>query len=317
MSASTLLAALPFSPLVLGFALIASLVAGTVAVFAGRYLSRRSHIRHRVTNYEGATAPTRDRDGRRTAQAIAEKATKHFESATEGERIKTLRQRLIRAGYLDPKAVGIFFLARIGVALALAPFAALTLPRLLPDLPGALSWGVVGLLGLVGYQLPSMYIDRRAKQNRFEAEDGFPDFLDLMVVCADSGLSMEAALERVSHELAVSYPSLSTNLTLASLEIRAGHTLGNALDNLADRLNLDEAHSFATLLQQSEELGSSLTEALRVYSDDMRHKRLSRAEEKAYSLPAKLSIPLTLCIFPVVMIVALLPVIVRIKSGVY
>jgi tight adherence protein C len=104
---------------------------------------------------------------------------------------------------------------------------------------------------------------------------------------------------------------------MATLEMRAGRTLSETLDHLADRLGLEEARSFATLLQQSEKLGSSLTEALRVYSDDMRHKRMSRAEEKAYSLPAKLSVPLTLCVFPVVIIVILLPVYVRFKVGAY
>ena len=104
---------------------------------------------------------------------------------------------------------------------------------------------------------------------------------------------------------------------MTNLEIRAGRTMSEALDHLADRLGLEEARSFATLIQQSEKLGSSITEALRVYSDDMRHKRLSRAEEKAYSLPAKLSVPLMLCIFPVLIIVILLPVFVRLKVGAY
>src|SRR5215216_5570327 len=101
--------------------------------------------------------------------------------------------------------------------------------------------------------------------------------MDLLVVCADAGLSMEAALDRVGRELADSYRSLSANVHMATLEMRAGRTLSETLDHLADRLGLEEARSFATLLQQSEKLGSSLTEALRVYSDDMRHKRLSRA----------------------------------------
>ncbi len=98
---------------------------------------------------------------------------------------------------------------------------------------------------------------------------------------------------------------------MANLEIRAGRTMTEALEHLGDRLGLEEARSFATLIQQSAELGSSITDALRVYSDDMRHKRLSRAEEKAYSLPAKLSVPMMVCIFPVLFVVILLPVIVR------
>jgi tight adherence protein C len=124
---------------------------------------------------------------------------------------------------------------------------------------------------------------------------------------------IEAALDRVGRELADSYPSLSSNLYIATLEMRAGRTMSDALEQLAERLGLEEARSFATLLQQSEELGSSLTDALRVYSDDMRHKRMSIAEEKAYSLPAKLSVPLILCIFPVIIIVIMLPVYVQVK----
>jgi tight adherence protein C len=104
---------------------------------------------------------------------------------------------------------------------------------------------------------------------------------------------------------------------MANLEISACRTITEALDNLGDRLGLEEARSIATLIQQTAELGSSITDALRVYSDDMRHKRLSRAEEKAYSLPAKLAVPMMVCIFPVLFVVILLPVIVRLYTGHY
>jgi Flp pilus assembly protein TadB len=114
---------------------------------------------------------------------------------------------------------------------------------------------------------------------------------------------MEPSLERVGRELADSYPSLCTNLHITNLEIRAGRSMTEALEHLGDRLGLEEARALATLIQQSAELGSSITDALRVYSDDMRHKRLSRAEEKAYSLPAKLSLPMMICIFPVLFVV--------------
>jgi tight adherence protein C len=101
---------------------------------------------------------------------------------------------------------------------------------------------------------------------------------------------------------------------MTNLEIRAGRGLTDALEQFADRLGLDEAHSFATLIKQSDELGSSIGDTLRVYSDDMRHKRLSRAEEKAHSLPAKLTIPMMVCVFPVLFIVILCPVIVRLVT---
>jgi tight adherence protein C len=160
-----------------------------------------------------------------------------------------------------------------------------------------------------------VYIDRRIKKRKQEHQVGFPDFMDLLVVCADSGLSMEASLDRVGRELGVSYPSLCANIHMANLEIRAGRTMTDALEHLGDRLGLEEARSFATLIQQSAELGSSITDALRVYSEDMRHKRLSRAEEKAYALPAKLTVPMMVCIFPVIFVVILLPVIVRLYTG--
>jgi tight adherence protein C len=162
-----------------------------------------------------------------------------------------------------------------------------------------------------------MVVDRRIAARKVEHRAGFPDFMDLLVVCADSGLSMEAALERVGRELGETYPSLTANIHVTNLEIRAGRNLKEALERFAERLALEEARAFATLINQSIDLGSSITDALRVYSDDMRHKRLSRAEEKAYALPAKLSVPMMVCIFPVLFVVILLPVFVRLHSGGY
>ena len=248
-------------------------------------------------------------------QRLIDYTAKHYsgENATE---VKELRRRLIQAGFLDPRAPAFFFLARAVVAIGLAIAAFLFAPLYLAD-GSTMFWPMVLMGGILGYFVPNIVLGRRIASRAVEHRAGFPDFMDLLVVCADAGLSMEAALDRVGRELSDSYRSLSANVHMATLEMRAGRTLSETLDHLADRLGLEEARSFATLLQQSEKLGSSLTEALRVYSDDMRHKRLSRAEEKAYSLPAKLSVPLTLCVFPVVIIVILLPVYVRLKVGNY
>src|ERR1043166_6738459 len=249
------------------------------------------------------------------AQRLIDYTTKHYSGENTGE-TKELRRKLIQAGYLDSRAPAFFFLARVATALAFALAAFLLVPFVLrPD--SSMLWPAIWVAGLFGYFGPTVYLSRRIAGRQVEHRIGFPDFMDLLVVCAAAGLSMEAALDRVGRELADSYRSLSANIHMATLELRAGRTLSETLEHLADRLGLEEARSFATLLQQSEKLGSSLTEALRVYSDDMRHKRLSRAEEKAYSLPAKLSVPLALCVFPVVIIVILLPVYVRLKVGAY
>ena len=246
----------------------------------------------------------------KTADKIIDYAQKHYESA-DAKNMKVLRKRLMLAGIYNPRGVAFFFLARTALALGLA-FAAMLFA---PVQSGSTYWMIVGAAGMFGYVAPSIYLDRRISRRRDEHRSGFPDFMDLLVVCADAGLSMEASLDRVGRELADSYPSLSANIHMANLEIRAGSTMTEALEHLAERLGLEEARSFSTLIQQSDELGSSITEALRVYSDDMRHKRLPRAEEKAYSLPAKLSLPMMICIFPVLFVVILLPVAVRLATG--
>ncbi|MEA2907693.1 MAG: tight adherence protein [Alphaproteobacteria bacterium] len=251
----------------------------------------------------------------RAVQRILDYTSKHYSASDKGEG-KILRRRMVHAGIFDPRAIALFFVARTALAVGLGCAVFILLPMVWTQTP-AIFWLSVMLGGIVGYIGPSLYIDRRIAKRRAEHQSGFPDFMDLLVVCADSGLSMEAALERVGRELGDTYPSLCANIHMTNLEIRAGRSMTEALEHFGDRLGLEEARSFATLIQQSAELGSSITDALRVYSDDMRHKRLSRAEEKAYSLPAKLSIPMMVCIFPVLFVVILLPVVVRLYTGHY
>jgi tight adherence protein C len=247
--------------------------------------------------------------GMRAAQKLLEYTAKHY-SAVDTKDLKVLRERLMRAGIYDPRGAAVFFLSRVGLAVGAAAAAFFVLPSF--GFEGKTSFWVLMLAsGLLGYLAPSIIVDRMIAKKKLEHQMGFPDFMDLLVVCADAGLAMEASLDRVARELGDSYPSLSANVHMTNLEIRAGRTLTDSLEQFGDRVGLEEARSFATLIQQSEELGSSIGDALRVYSDDMRHKRLSRAEEKAYALPAKLAVPMMVCIFPTLFVVILLPVIVR------
>ncbi len=251
--------------------------------------------------------------GLKAAQKLIDYTTKHYSSA-DSKDMKVLRRRLVQAGIYDPSGAAYFFIARLVMAVGLSVVSFFVLPML--GMEGKSSFWLFVLAGGVGgYLAPSLYLDRRIAAKRQEHRAGFPDLMDLMVVCADAGLAMEAALDRVGRELGDSYPSLAANIHMANLEIRAGRAVTEALEHLGDRLGLEEARSFALLIQQSDELGSSISEALRVYSDDMRHKRLSLAEEKAYALPAKLSVPMMVCIFPTLFIVILLPVIVRMVTG--
>jgi len=246
---------------------------------------------------------------------LIEYTTKHY-SSTNDEKMKVLRRRLIQAGIYDPRAVGYFFFVRLTLAVGLAVAVFLAHPLIALRSTTAF-WLFVIVAAIVGYVGPSVYIDRRITSRKLEHRAGFPDFMDLLVVCADAGLSMEAAFERIGREMGDSYPSLTANIHMTNLEIRAGRSLKDALERFADRLAIEEARAFAVLINQSIDLGSSITDALRVYSDDMRHKRLSLAEEKAYALPVKLSLPMMICIFPVLFVVILLPIFVRLYTGSY
>lgn len=246
---------------------------------------------------------------------LIEYTTKHY-SSTNDEKMKVLRRRLIQAGIYDPRAVGYFFFVRLTLAVGLAVAVFLAHPLIALRSTTAF-WLLVIVAAIVGYVGPSVYIDRRITSRKLEHRAGFPDFMDLLVVCADAGLPMEAAFERIGREMGDSYPSLTGNIHMTNLEIRAGRPLKDALERFADRLAIDEARAFAVLINQSIDLGSSITDALRVYSDDMRHKRLSLAEEKAYALPVKLSLPMMICIFPVLFVVIMLPIFVRLYTGNY
>ena len=297
------------------------LAAATLAFTLMAFVRVRGAVKKRTSRImdEGARGANPARSLRyssvKAVGRLLEYTTKHY-SQSNDDKMRVLRQRLIRAGIFDTRGVAYFFIARTALAVALAAAAFLLAP-MFGKSGGSFFWLMVIVGGIAGYVGPSVYIDRRIAARSMQHRAGFPDFMDLLVVCADSGLSMEAALERVGREMGDSYPSLTANIHIMNLEIRAGRNLKDALERFAERLSLEEARAFATLINQSIDLGSSITDALRVYSDDMRHKRLSRAEEKAYALPAKLSVPMMVCIFPVIFVVILLPVFVKLHVGHY
>ena len=255
---------------------------------------------------------------RKNTSAVREKAVRRaqeFYAKSDPENVARLRMKLIQAGYMEPRAVGVFFLIRFA-ALVGAALCAFLINHWAASAESTMTsrWTFIILSGAAGYFLPGLVLTQKVREKMREYRNGFPDFMDLMIVCSDAGMSMEAGIERVSKELAKTYASLSLNLQLVSLELRAGRSLDDALKALADRLSLDEVRSFATLLQQSKELGTSLSGALRVFSDEMRHKRMSLAEEKAHALPAKMSVPVTVCILPVVLMVAIIPIVVKLTA---
>jgi tight adherence protein C len=225
-----------------------------------------------------------------------------------------LELRLFQAGFYSDNAVAIYNVIRVVVVvvafLIFYPLFSYILPAKLPGFIAPVAAGVFALAFIV---VPSVMLDRYAKRVQEIYRRGFPDFMDMMITCADAGMSLEAAIERVSSEMAVTHRDLGIQLAIMTLQLRAGRTLREALRDLADRIGIDEARSLAVLFRQSEELGTSLVDALRVYSEEMRGQRILRAEEKANSLPVKMMLPLGFCVFPVVMMIVMLPLIIRMR----
>jgi tight adherence protein C len=226
--------------------------------------------------------------------------------------LSSLRQRLVRAGYLRPSAVGAYYVARLICAIAAAGIFVLLSPYLSEKL--STPWLIVASLGTLGAGLymPSLYVSLRKDSLQQQYRDGFPDSLDLLVICVEAGLGLDASINRVANELRHAHPALADNFELMALELRAGSSREEAFKNLSERMGIDEVRAMVTLLLQSEELGTSVAEALRVYSDEMRVHRMLRAEAKAQSLPVKLALPLGLFIFPTMIVVVMVPVMIRI-----
>lgn len=225
-----------------------------------------------------------------------------------------LDAKLFRAGFYHPSSSLIYTVSRFAAVavgfLGCYSGLAAAVPQ---QIPSFVIFGGAALFGLACLVVPSIALDRFENAQKQTYRRGFPDFMDMMITCADAGMSLEAAVERVSQELAGTHKWLGIQLSIMNLQLRAGKPLREGLRELADRVGLEEARSLAVLFRQSEELGTSLTDALRVYSDEMRTQRILNAEERANALPVKMMIPLGVCIFPVVLMIVLLPVIIRMQ----
>ncbi|MCT2581407.1 MAG: type II secretion system F family protein [Mesorhizobium sp.] len=251
------------------------------------------------------------------AKIAAQRPVDAYFRSVEKERGEpnALEAKLFRAGFYQSSAPAVYTLSRIaavGIGF-LGCYAGLS-AVVPPQIPGIFVFAVAALFGLACLVIPSIALDRFENGQKETYRRGFPDFMDMMITCADAGMSLEAAVERVTTELAGTHRWLGIQLSIMNLQLRAGKPLREALRDLADRLGLEEARALAVLFRQSEELGTSLTEALRVYSDEMRSKRILRAEERGNALPVKMMIPLGVCVFPVVLMIVLLPIIIRMKG---
>jgi tight adherence protein C len=228
-------------------------------------------------------------------------------SATKAEDYSASRLKFLRAGIRHENAlsvhwgVKIFLTAMFPAAFLLAHTLVLTM------LSYQVGMAVAVLCALLGFYLPDIYLNHKTEERRQKNLQSLPDAMDMLVICVEAGMGLDSAISKVAEELGLGSPELSEEFHLMNLELRAGKQRAAALKNLALRTNLDEIRSLTTLLVQTDKFGTSMADALRVYSDSYRTQRYQRAEEMAAKLPVKMVIPLVFCVFPSLFLVILGP----------
>lgn len=217
------------------------------------------------------------------------------------------RLKLIQAGYRGRSAVSTYHLARfvLGIGFLLTGVLSVFLRSDEPSLTTLMMSVLVP--GAVGYFAPGYWVERRRQQRQEDVENGFPDSLDLMLVCVEAGQSLDQAIMRVAREIRGGYPTLAEEFEIVSSEMRAGKDRVTVLRDMAERCGVNDISSFVTVLVQSASFGTSISDALRVYASEMRDKRVMRAEEKANVLPTKLTIGTMLFTVPPLLIILVGP----------
>ena len=224
----------------------------------------------------------------------------------------TLRLKLIAAGYSAPHAPRVYTLVRLVLVIGL-PLLALLFFWTTGSSPSLIKlYFTLVIAAALGLYIPNLFIRAKAERRRQALVNAFPDALDLMLVCVEAGLGLEAAFARVGMEMTTSHPLLAEQFGSVVLELRAGRSHEDALRRMADRAGVDDIRAFCTLLIQSTKLGSSISQTLRTYASEMREKRRMRAEEKAHRLPVLISIPLVACMLPTMIGVLMLPAVIRV-----
>ena len=222
-----------------------------------------------------------------------------------------IKRDLYRAGFHSPQALQIFYALKAVLAIALAVIT-LVATRFMPNVDAQSIMLYVAIAGAAGLLLPNYVLSKALERQLRLLRNGFPDALDLLVVCVESGLGLGPALQRVAEEINVSHPELSTELATVNAEMRAGVQREKALKNLAERTGLPDIRGLVALLVQSMRFGTSVADALRIYSEEFRDKRMQAAEEQAAKIGTKMIFPLVLCMFPVFFVVAVGPAALRI-----
>ncbi len=230
----------------------------------------------------------------------------------QGADVSRTRKKLMMAGYQGDNSHVVLFGSKAFAALFLLTLSVIIGLTVLKALPVQHFLMLMIFSTAVGFFLPDLYLQRKTHARKRKIFEGFPDALDLMVVCVEAGMGLDAAIKRVGDEIVLKNKVLSDEFRILSLELRAGKARADALRNLASRTDLEDISSLVTLLIQTDRFGTRIAQALRVHSDAMRTKRYQRAEEMAAKLPVKMVFPLIFFIFPSLFVAIIGPGIIKI-----
>ena len=248
----------------------------------------------------------RERRRRRRSRESLEAFLEAFGARVGGGKTRVhMREMLLHAGYRRPSSGLVFIGARVALAAALG-FSAILLATFADISPEQRVLLIVGL-ALLGWMIPFIYVRKKVRRRKDELQRTLPDALDLLVVCVEAGLGLNQALVRVGEEMNRVSRTLAEELTLVSLEIRAGTPREDALRNLGLRTGVPDIRAFTSMLLQTDRFGTSIADALRIHADELRTKRRQRAEEAAAKLTVKMLIPIIVFIFPSIFLVILGP----------
>jgi tight adherence protein C len=256
----------------------------------------------------GAIAPRQDlRLG--SGKDKLEKFAGFLEPQTE-EEMSESRLKMTRAGYRGKNAVRTFHAIQFGLGiamLALGVIYSVVSAGIGTEIAPAQMIMTVLLPGAIGYYLPNYWVERRVQTRRGEIQDGFPDALDMLLVCVEAGQSLDQGIIRVAKELEAGYPALAEEFGIVAHEIKAGKEKTHVLRSFGERTGVQDVNSFVTVMIQSQTFGTSIAEALRIYAGDMRDKRVMRAEEAANKIPTKMTLGTMMFTVPPLLIILVGP----------
>lgn len=224
-----------------------------------------------------------------------------------------LKRRFMQAGFTRLKNMPlIFYGSKVLLAMVLPLVFSILRFTMLHNIKGTYFLFFLILFALIGFYIPVIWLRLKIKSRQEQILRGFPDGLDLLIVCTEAGMGLDLAIHRVGEEIKVRHPALSEELQLLNMELKAGKFRRDALKNLATRCGSDDIRSFTTLLVQTEKFGTNVAQAMRIQADSIRTKRMQAVEELAAKLPTKLLFPCILFIFPSLFLVLIGPALIQV-----